>query len=401
MSVRKPARLLVWAPWLMTLLFVAVHLALPSGSTGSDGSEERALTLLLTLQALTFATVGLVIGRALPRHSIAWLFASVGVLVGLYLAAGSYQHYALGVRSRELPLAELAAWSQTWLYVPALSIFIFVLPQVFPTGRPISRRWRPALWLAGAAGFAMVLSGALAPGPLSQSTIDNPFGIARERHERLDEVASTLFFLAAILGFVALVARWRRAGGPERQQLKWFAYFATLLPVFVVVNGVIEVSGLGEPLAGVVAITLAVPTFLGLPIATAVSVLRYRLYDIDVVINRTLVYGSLSAALVGSYLGMVLLFRLLLSPLTGESDLAVAGSTIAVAALFRPLRSRIQSTVDRRFYRERYDAVRTLDGFSARLRDELDLAAVAADLRGVAHETMQPAHVSLWLRSPT
>jgi len=205
-------------------------------------------------------------------------------------------------------------------------------------------------------------------------------------------------FGSLLIGLIALAVRLRRTAGVERLQMKWLVWSAA---VWVAATpGLIVLGERGDGrVAGVLVGDLIFSLLIVLiPIAVGVAILRYRLYDIDVVINRTLVYGSLTAALAAAYLGMVLVLQLALNPVTEQSDLAVAASTLAVAALFRPLRSRIQQVVDRRFYRSRYDAARTLEGFSVRLRDELDLETLGTDLRRVVHGTVQPAHVSLWLR---
>ncbi|MBA2533312.1 MAG: hypothetical protein H0V23_14635 [Nocardioidaceae bacterium] len=207
----------------------------------------------------------------------------------------------------------------------------------------------------------------------------------------------TMGLASIVLATCSLVLRYRRSQGIERQQLKWFAWSAGLLPGLLLTGVLADVTtdGAGSSYAGYV-----LPLILSVvPISAGMAILRYRLYDIDVVINRTLVYGALTITLAASYLGMVLVLQLALNPLTEQSDLTVAGSTLAVAALFRPLRTRIQRAVDRRFFRRRYDATHTLEAFGARLRDQLDLGEVGADLRRVALDTMQPAHVSLWLRS--
>jgi hypothetical protein len=202
-------------------------------------------------------------------------------------------------------------------------------------------------------------------------------------------------FLAILLGAVALVARFRRSRGDERQQLKWFAGAGALFALACVI-AVSPWFGSSDT-TGQLLILLA---FAAIPIAAGVAILKYRLYDIDLVIRRTLVYGVLTAVLVAAYLGGVLLLQLALSPLTEQSDLAIAGSTLAVAALFRPARRRVQALVDRRFYRRRYDAARTLESFGARLRAEVELDSMSAELRSVVSETMQPVHISLWLRTP-
>jgi hypothetical protein len=219
-------------------------------------------------------------------------------------------------------------------------------------------------------------------------------------------VSAVLFVPCFFAGGASVVVRLRRARGEERQQLKWFAYVAAVMGVALLVAGaavLAEKAGAEERTWAYVVgasgwFTALAMILLGVPVAVGFAVFRYRLYDIDVVIRRTLVYGVLTAALAGAYLGLVLLLQLVFQPLTQGSDLAIAGSTLAVAALFRPARGRIQEVVDRRFYRRRYDAARTLEGFSARLREEVDLDSLSADLRSVVRETVQPAHVSLWLR---
>jgi hypothetical protein len=216
-------------------------------------------------------------------------------------------------------------------------------------------------------------------------------------------VGDVLAALGFLLAMLALVLRLRRSSGVERQQLKMFGYVVSLATVGLVMAIATEVAG--EDSATWVYVVGATGWFaallcivVGIPVAVGIAILKHRLYDIDVVIKRTLVYGSLTAMLALSYLGMVLVFRLVLAPMTEGSDLAVAGSTLAVAALFRPMRSRVQAVVDRRFFRARYDAAQTLQGFAGRIRDELDLETLGVDLRQAVRDTMQPAHVSLWLR---
>jgi hypothetical protein len=289
-----------------------------------------------------------------------------------------------------LPGRGLAASVGNVGWVPALGTIVFLL-LLFPDGRPLTRRWRPAVRLA-AAGIALAtVAVTLHPHellPQDGLRIENPYAIPAARHvlEALVVVGGALTLGAMIAGVVSLVLRWRRAAGAERLQLKWFTYAAAMLAVAVVVSG-----DLGDSLLlGAVRAVLIGPV---LAVATGVAILRHRLYDIDVVINRTLVYGALTITLGAVYLGLVLLLGLAV----GRSNLSIAVSTLAVAALFRPARARIQAGVDRRFYRRRYDAARTLQRFGSRLRDELDLDAVQGELVGVIHQTVQPEHVTLWL----
>jgi hypothetical protein len=385
---------------IITVALVGLAMLLPPTDTpmsSDDLVSPQLLDALLAIQALTFGGVAWVIARAQPRHAIARLFAVVGLTVAFYLVVERYQHFALVVHPG-LPLGVATAWLQAWLYVPALGVVISVLPQLFPTGRPVSRRWARGLALSAVACVGVVLTDALAPGRIDQSTVDNPFGWDSVWYHRLAGTATLLLLVASVVGVASLVARWRSARTRERQQLKLFAYAAALLPVFLLVSAVTQILGLDETAARWISFAAATGAFLGLPIATAASIVRHQLYDIDLVINRTLVYVALTAVLVATYLVSVLAFRVVLNPITGKSDLAVAASTLAVAALFRPLRSRIQAVVDRRFYRQHYDAALTLEEFSGRLRHQVDLDSLGVELRSVVHETMQPAHVTLWLR---
>jgi hypothetical protein len=265
---------------------------------------------------------------------------------------------------------------------------------LFPDGRPPTRRWRPVGWLALAAIGLLMIGYSFAPGALEDyPRVDNPLGVeGGEVFEVLKNVGFPLFALAAVASMAALVTRFRRSRGEERQQLRWMAAAAA----FVVVSWI--VTAICDQLLDVDITYLLTVGLLALPAATTIAVLRYRLYDLGLVVNRALVYGALSATLVASYLGGVLLLQFALDPLTEDNGLAIAGSTLAAAAIFRPARARIQAIVDRRFYRRRYDAAQTVESFSARLRDEVELDALSADLRGVVADTVQPTHVSLWLR---
>jgi hypothetical protein len=272
---------------------------------------------------------------------------------------------------------------------------------LFPTGRPATRFWS---WVMRFALVILILgftSSALIPGKVEPPSfgVVNPFGVQGPIGELAAEInaagqaALPLIFL---LGIVCLVARRRRAHGDERQQIRWFGYAATMMALSFGVSFASVTAGfqaLGDAFFVIGAIFLAC-----IPLASGLAILKYRLYDIDVVINRTLVYALLTAILAGAYVGLVFAFQAALRPFTAESDLAIAASTLAVAALFRPLRSRVQSFIDHRFYRRKFDAQRTIEDFSEHLRDEVDLGALSSRLTTVVLETMQPAHVSLWIR---
>ncbi|MDQ3097686.1 MAG: hypothetical protein M3Q61_05915, partial [Chloroflexota bacterium] len=294
----------------------------------------------------------------------------------------------------------VAAWWAGWILTPVFLILTNFLPLLFPTGRPPSARWRPLLW-ASFTGLVMYsLAAAFAPGPLAGATeFENPFGVAF-----LGEAPGVLAREIVFFGQIALslaclasiVVRYRHARSLERQQLKWFTGAFAL--IFLVLFSGSIAEGFGLPVPPLLWQFLWPLSITAIPIAIGIAILRYRLYDIDLLINRTLVYGALTAALAATYFAAVAVLQNALRPLTGGSELAVAGSTLAVVALFAPLRSRIQRVVDRRFSRSRYDAARTLDAFSARLRDEVDLDAVRADLLGAVRETVRPAHAGVWLR---
>jgi hypothetical protein len=347
---------------------------------------------------VAFAVIGTIVATRRSRNPVGW-FLSVGALLWALgvLSSGLYWHIAFG-RLDPPAAADYMAWLGTWIFLPAFVLLLSLVPLLFPTGAPPGPRWRVVAWTATVAGGVAVLSNALAPGPLDRADfpwVDNPFGVQGLGLRTLADVSFAAVAVTALAGVVSVVVRYRRARGIERLQLRWLVMAVCVLMVGAV-GGSAATPWLGEG-AGWIGILLGM---LGVVVAIAIALLRYRLYDIDVVVNRTLVYGALTATLAGVYVGSVLLLQLVLSGLTKDSGLAVAVSTLAVAALFRPARSWIQQAVDRRFYRRKYDAARTLERFGTRLRDELDLDALGSELRTVVADTMQPSSVSLWLRVP-
>jgi hypothetical protein len=382
------------------LAMVAAALALLAAGAGErtpgDGATlDGAGGVAFAVAALAFGVVGGLIARRAPANPIGWIFG----LTGLLLAASDLAfHYAM----RMLFIAEdpwpggAAAALFSELGQPLTLGLLALALMLFPDGRLPSRRWRPVAWLAVGGMVLLALSG-LRPGALSEplEAVTSPLDLPIPRG--LAIAAGAIGWLGSVLAVgiagLGIPVRLRRARGVEREQLKWLALAAAVAGVAVVADVVIFLAV--DDGGSTILTELAFALF---PVAAGAAILRHRLYDVDLVINRALVYGALTALLAGAYVAMALLLGLALSPLTGESDLAIALSTLAVAALFRPARARVQRLVDRRFYRHKYDAERTLAGFAARLRAETDLEALRGALTGVVRETMQPAHVSLWLR---
>jgi hypothetical protein len=384
----------------LPFVLLAVYLCLGPLSLLLRGPESDQGERFGLLVALGFPLVGALIARKRPDNPIGWLLLAMGLVFGAGLFADSY------VESGATALIGPVAWYSAWTLYLWLGLGVVILPLVFPDGRLLSPRWRWVLRTAVAAIVLSFIGIGFKPGPLDTNQkpdIQNPVGIpALKGTLEVVNVIGEVLFIAAILGAIAsVVVRFRRSRGEARLQLKWFAWVGGVMIVGFLLASITAALGDDSPLAVVGNIGWPVGLFaliVGIPVATGVAVLRYRLYEIDVVINRTLVYGLLTATLAAAYLGSVLLLQLALGPVTSGSSLAVAVSTLGVAALFRPARARIQNVVDRRFYRHKYDAARTLEDFSVRLRDQVDLDELGGELRGVVRDTMQPTHVSLWLR---
>lgn len=362
-----------------------------------ESSSERFPVVVVGTFCLTLAGLGCLIGLRHARNPIGWLMLGSAFFITLVLFSVAYGRYAvahLGVLARPDLVASIALWAG----IPGFGLLIFVF-LTFPTGRLLSPRWRWVAWLGGTAIVMGVLALMLRPGPIPNVTqLDNPLGVASlERAASIAEHAGgNLLTIVALAAIVSLFLRLRRSRGLERQQMKWFVFSVAMFPVFFGLSAAVSVVDHSEnQVAGFLINMLGL---LLIPLSMGVGILRHRLYDIDVVINRTLVYGTLSGISAGVYLGLVVLLQRLLEPLTSDSDLAIAASTLAVAALFRPLRSRLQTFIDRRFYRQKYDAAKTLTAFSVRLRDQVDLDSLKNELVGVIGATMQPAHASVWLR---
>jgi MFS family permease len=386
------ARRLAWALPVLTLTLEVLGFAAAVAS--SEGTAIwLASTFAITIAA--FAVVGALISSRHPANSIGWLLSTIGCMFALVVATTSGARW--GLRGEHLPrgLWEwLAIGGNAW--VIALGLIGTQLALRLPDGHLPSRRWR---WFSR---LTVVLIAVSVVGmATTRERVEGVRGTSNPIGWAVTEPLETVYLLV-ILSFpfaiAALLLRYRRSSGRDRAQLRWVAFSGA---VFVAVY-VVTLTSLAfvdeHSVTGDVLTSFTQVAFAAFPIGIGFAVLRQDLYDIDVVINRTLVYASLTATLAGVYAGSVLLLQLVLSDLTQGSGLAVAASTLAVAALFRPARRRIQSIVDRRFFRSRYDAARTIEAFGLQLRDEVDLDALSIDLRSVVIETMQPAHVSLWLR---
>jgi MFS family permease len=334
--------------------------------------------------------VGTLIVANRPGNAIGWVFSAIALLAVLGALAEEYAGYAVRTRPGLLPGGVLAGWFSGWAWYPTVALALVFTPLLFPDGRPPSPPWRLVGWLTVAATTLFVALAAVQPTiELDDGhTVDNPIGVAGIVDPE-DSVLNLILGVLVVAAALSLVVRFRRSRGAERLQLKWFTYAGAVLPVLLL--GDLLPDALGNLL-----FTLGI-TFP--PVAAGIAILRYRLYEIDRLINRTLVYGLLTALLAGVYAGLVLILGRLFGELGGRPpSWAVAGATLAVAALFQPARRRIQAAVDRRFNRRRYDAARTVEAFSTRLRDQVDLATLSAELLAVVDQTVQPTRTSLWLR---
>jgi hypothetical protein len=369
-----------------------VLLALSWSAPVPDSWGFRGFTVLF---ATGFGGAGANLTFRRPHNRVGWVLLAAGTLSALQVALEEYSIYGGVARATPLPGAVFAGWAQSWIWLVGVVLIVNFTLLLFPTGSFVSPRWRIAGWLAGLNGLVGVLCLAFAAGPLNNAPyFDNPYPL-------LGEVGHPLWFASffgvmflAVASAASLFARYRRATAAERQQLKWLAFDAGFIAVAVVITAVAQVVA-PENKAYQVIFILSIAV---MPFTIGIAVLRYRLYDIDVIINRALVYGATTAAIGVAFVAGIVVLQSALRPVTGGSEVAVAASTLLCFALFQPIRRSMQAAVDRRFYRARYDAARAVDAFSVRLRDEVALDAVRGDLLDAVGQTVQPASASLWLR---
>jgi hypothetical protein len=385
-----------------------------SGQSSGDwftlGAVSNALSFILFL---AFPIVGALVASKRPRNPVGWILLADGLLWMLLGVAESYFVYGVA-RPGSVPYpVAIGTISNQWLWVPTIGLLGIYLILLFPDGKLPSRRWRPLAWFSAVMIVLLSVAEGLAPGPLeNQGMVRNPFGL-----EALPWLVNASYILIPLLPLcilasaVSMVLRYRHSKGEVRQQIKWIAFVASFVGISYLIAMISQLVALAVSEGGdsvpqfpwwaEVLFSVAVSGFAAVPVAIGFAVLKYRLYDIDIIINRALVYGSLTATLLALYFGGVATTQAVFRALTGQEQqpqLAVVVSTLAIAALFNPLRHHIQSFIDRRFYRRKYDARKTLEAFSTRLRDETDLETLEGDLAGVIRETLQPVHVSLWLR---
>jgi hypothetical protein len=399
--IHRTAALLAWSLWALSMTLTALSLLLLILNSSHPEVPVYTFWAENVLFSVGYSTVGAVIVPRLPSgNATGWLFCAIGLLWAVIHFIGEYAIYTLLATPGSLPAGELATWIYSWLWVPGLGLLVF-LSLLFPNGRLPSARWRWFARLSALLTLVGMVLAAFSPGQiiLGLSAIRNPLGI--EGLPNSYKPVQALMLILIAVSVASLLMRRLYARGVERQQTKWFTYTSA-----VAASGAILQYIISEPLEllwlGGVGHALVLTGLAGMPISMGIAITRYRLYDIDIIINRTLVYGPLTATLVALYFGGIVVLQRVFVLLTGQqSTLAVVASTLLIAALFTPLRRAIQSFIDRRFYRSKYDARKTLEAFSSKLRDETDLKALSDDLVGVVAETMQPAHVSLWLRPET
>jgi hypothetical protein len=386
------------------VLFAAIRPVLPASAYGTGGDGA---VVIFVVPFLAFPLVGALIASKRPENPIGWICLAAGAFWMIATVTGPYAVYGAVANPGSLPFPAAIGSITEWAWTPALGLLGTFLVLLFPDGRLPSRRWRPLAWLSGAVIVLGSVGTALKPGrPPDLGGMPNPFGL--DEHAWVAyamEAVLVLLPLCVLASAFGLVLRFRRSGSEEREQIKWIAFAASVMGVgflSVIAASVIVPAGAGgaRPLWQRLLEDAIALSFAGIPVAVGFAVLRYRLYDIDFFINRALVYGSLTLTLAFVYVGGVVGLQGVVRALTGgDSQLAVVVCTLAIATLFNPLRRRLQGFVDRRFYRRKYDAARALNAFSGRLREETHLDALHDEVARVVRETVQPAHVSLWLRS--
>lgn len=398
------AWLVVVASILFSALAVGIHMY---NQSAGPVVETAQLTLLNFVLSLTFPPIGLLILRSQPGHPIGRIFLAIGGLRAVSLLSKAYAYTALEVNPA-LPLGEAAFWLQDYIFFPAFLLFILLLA-IFPDGRALSRRWRWPVWTVAVSIFLYSLSVIVEPftDPVPAGFVPppvDPFGLG----DTLLDLAVWIFFVAFIGSVISLVLRFRRSRGIERQQLKWFVFAGGIFALFFFVQSVLSVWPVFDPsvlgqngyaqLLAVIDVLTPLSVAL-IPLATGAAITRYRLYGIDLIIRRTLIYSTLTFIFAILYLAAVLALQALFFWFTDQerSSIAIVISTLVIATLFSPIRTWVQNLIDRRFFRARYDADQAISSFLADMSQEVDLQQIVARTEQVVEETLQPQDVFVWL----
>ena len=384
-------RLVVLASVAISVACVVGTVGILAASYGLATPDSWGFRGFAAIFAITFTWTGAALTWRRPKNAIGWLLLSVGFVAGTQAVLSEYSIFGIIGRPAALPGAIFAGWIVSWVWIIELTFVAVFLLLLYPDGHLLSPRWRAVAWLGGlsaaAAGFALAFNA----GPLNNAPYaENPFALFASPGLQVFLIPMLGVAVASIGAASSLFVRYRRSSGVQRQQLKWLAFEAILIAP-ALIYGSFDQSDKWASVTLIAAMAMA-------PVMVAVAVLRYRLYDIDVLINRAIVYGATTAAIGAAFFAGIVVLQAALRPLTAGSELAVAASTLLCFALFQPLRRRVQSAVDRRFYRSRYDAGRALDAFTSRLAGEVDLDAVGAELADAVRATVQPSHVSVWVR---
>jgi hypothetical protein len=392
---------IAWSLWALSVALTALSLLLLVLNLSHPDVHVYDYWLENTLSAVLYSTVGAIVASRRAENPVGWLFCLLGLAFSIGHSSSQYAIYTQLTQPDLLPAGQALAWISSWILPPiiGLQVFSFLL---FPTGRLPSRRWMWLAWLAVASSIVGTISSAFSFGTnAGLCPVQNPLGI--EGFSNVYEAVLTFLTLLVVAAGFSPFTRLRRAGGVERQQIKWFAYAAAATLSGVVLASMIPNSVDTPPWFEWTGYALLIATTPAIPVSIGIAILRYRLYDIDLIINRILVYGALSVTLALLYFSGVTLTQITFRVITGQEQqpqLVIVASTLMIAVLFNPLRHRMQEFRDQRFYRRKYDAAKTLEQFSSKLRDETDLNALSGDILAVVRETMQPEHISLWLREP-
>jgi hypothetical protein len=394
---------LAWLPFAATLTLILLEGSISTANGPSQTTNQNGEGVFLLLAVIGFASVGALVSSRQPANAIGWLFSGFALFTTLGGDADAYAQRAIFVASGSLPGGLAAAWFARLTQGPIIfSVFIFLF-LLFPSGRPLSSRWRALAWLAAFVTLVGTFLYAFSPGPLTNtpySDLSNPFGIPalEDLGDQLDTLVLLLTLGILAASVLSLILRFRRSNGDEREQIKWLASAGVFIAIAFAAAPVIwSTPALGNTLLWP---ALFVAAVVSLPISVGIAILKYHLYDIDVIIRRTLTYSILTALVLAVYFGSVITLEQLLVAITGQrqSEIVTVTATLAIAALFVPLRRRVQAMIDRRFYRRKYDAQQVLARFAATARDEVELGELTDQLLTVVDETMRPANMSLWVR---